>query len=105
MIGPTRTGLLLMLCCFLGCSLRAQVSFERLVRAPQEPQNWLTYSGSYLSQRYSPLQQVDLANVKNLEFTKLLPDVVTIADEVDAQLKQQMKRFKAADAGVLAKVK
>jgi hypothetical protein len=44
-------------------------------------------------------------NVKNLEFTKLLPDVVTIADEVDAQLKQQMKRFKAADTGVLAKVK
>ena len=67
MIGPTRTGLLLMLCCFLGCSLRAQVSFDRLVRAPQEPQNWLTYSGSYLSQRYSPLQQIDLANVKNLE--------------------------------------
>jgi hypothetical protein len=35
-------------------------------------------------------------NVKNLEFTKLLPDVVTIADEVDAQLKQQMKCFKVA---------
>ena len=44
-------------------------------------------------------------NVKNLEFTKLLPDVVTIADEVDAQLKQQMKHFKAADIGVVAKVK
>jgi hypothetical protein len=43
-------------------------------------------------------------NVKNLEFITLLPDVVTIADEVDAQLKQQMKRFKAADTGVLAKV-
>jgi hypothetical protein len=43
--------------------------------------------------------------VKNLEFTKLLPDVVTIADEVDAQLKQQMQHFKAADTGVLAKVK
>ena len=36
-------------------------------------------------------------NVRNLEFTKLLPDVVTIADEVDAQLKQQMQHFKAAD--------
>jgi hypothetical protein len=30
---------------------------------------------------------------------------VTIADEVDAQLKKQTKRFKAADTGVLAKVK
>ena len=37
-------------------------------------------------------------NVKNLEFSRLLPDVVTIADEVDAQLKEQMLRFMAADA-------
>jgi hypothetical protein len=36
-------------------------------------------------------------NVKHLEFSLLLPDVVTIADEVDAQLKQQMLRFMAAD--------
>jgi hypothetical protein len=36
--------------------------------------------------------------VKHLEFSTLLPDVVTIADEVDAQLKQQMVRFMAADA-------
>ena len=36
-------------------------------------------------------------NVKNLEFSMLLPDVVTIADEVDAQLKEQMLRFMAAD--------
>ena len=32
-----------------------------------------------------------------MEFRKLLPDVVIIADEVDAQLKQQMLRFMAAD--------
>ena len=37
-------------------------------------------------------------NVKHLEFSKLLPQVVTIADEVDAQLKQQMLRFMAAEA-------
>ncbi|HXN24921.1 MAG TPA: hypothetical protein VOA41_19480 [Candidatus Dormibacteraeota bacterium] len=37
-------------------------------------------------------------NVKHLEFSTLLPNVVTIADEVDAQLKQQMLRFMAADA-------
>jgi hypothetical protein len=36
--------------------------------------------------------------VKQLEFSQLLPDVVTIADEVDAQLKEQMLRFMAADA-------
>lgn len=37
-------------------------------------------------------------NVNQLEFKALLPDVVTIADEVDAQLKEQMLRFMAADA-------
>src|ERR1700675_2899344 len=42
-------------------------------------------------------------NVKNLEFSTLLPHVVTIADEVDAQLKQQMLRFMAADAAKVVK--
>src|SRR5579872_2045411 len=47
--------------------LHAQVSSDRLLRAASEPQNWLMYSGSYMSQRFSPLRQVDAANVKNLE--------------------------------------
>ena len=34
-------------------------------------------------------------NVKNLDFSTLLPNVVTIADEVDAQLKQRVLRFMA----------
>jgi RsbT co-antagonist protein rsbRD N-terminal domain len=44
-------------------------------------------------------------NVTQLEFSALLPDVVTIADEVDAQLKEQMLRFMAADAAEKAKGK
>jgi hypothetical protein len=44
-------------------------------------------------------------NAKNLEFSLLLPDVVTIADEVDAQLKEQMLRFMAADMANTAKAK
>jgi len=42
-------------------------------------------------------------NATNLEFSLLLPDVVTIADEVDAQLKEQMLRFMAADTTKTAK--
>jgi len=42
-------------------------------------------------------------NVKNLEFSALLPDVVTIADEVDAQLKEQILRFMVADAAAMAR--
>jgi hypothetical protein len=44
-------------------------------------------------------------NVTQLEFSALLPDVVTIADEVDAQLKEQVLRFMARDAGERTKGK
>ena len=47
--------------------LKSQVSFDRILRANQEPQNWLTYSGTVLSQRHSSLAQVTPENVKNLE--------------------------------------
>src|SRR5713101_7228001 len=48
-------------------SLWAQVSFDRILGANKEPQNWLTYSGTTMSQRHSPLTQVTPENVKNLE--------------------------------------
>jgi len=48
-------------------SLQAQVSFDRLLRADREPENWLTYSGTFLSQRFSQLTQITPDNVKNLE--------------------------------------
>ena len=47
--------------------LVAQVSYERLAHAAHEPQNWLMYSGTYMSQRYSTLDQIAPANVKALE--------------------------------------
>jgi len=45
----------------------AQVTSQRLQAAASEPQNWLTYSGSYRSERYSTLDQITPANVKNLK--------------------------------------
>ena len=45
----------------------AQVPFERLRGAADEPQNWLTYSGGYFSQRYSELDQIAPDNVGDLE--------------------------------------
>src|SRR5262250_2619198 len=44
-----------------------QISFDRLLHADQEPQNWLTYSGTNTGQRHSGLTQITPANVKNLE--------------------------------------
>lgn len=43
------------------------MSNDRLLHTDREPQNWLTYSGSYSSERYSLLDQVTPRNVKNLQ--------------------------------------
>ena len=50
-----------------GASLHAQVTYERLLQAEQEPGNWLTYSGTYKSHRYSRLKEITRENTKNLE--------------------------------------
>ncbi len=43
------------------------VTWERLVNADEEPHNWLMYSGTFNSQRFSRLAQVDINSVANLE--------------------------------------
>ena len=53
------------LICLLSVRVQGQVTPQRLVNATTEPQNWLTYSGSYWSQRYSTLDQITPANVRN----------------------------------------
>ena len=45
----------------------AQLTSERLLHAEGEPQNWLTYHGSYKSWRYSALDQIRADNARNLE--------------------------------------
>jgi len=59
-----------------GMGVTAQVTSTRLVEAAKEPQNWLTYSGAYSGQRYSPLTQITPANVKHLEIKWLLQNQV-----------------------------
>ncbi len=58
--------LLLPLVC-LAAYLPAQVTYDRILHADREPQNWLTYSGNYSGTRYSPLAQVNRDNVRNLQ--------------------------------------
>ncbi len=50
-----------------GTELKTGVTFERILKASGEPQNWLTFNGSYQSQHYSLLNQITPANAKNLE--------------------------------------
>src|SRR6059058_948064 len=42
------------------------VTYERILNARSEPQNWLTYYGAYDGQRYSTLDEITRANVKSL---------------------------------------
>ena len=47
------------------------VTFDRIQNSNREPQNWLTYSGNNMGQRYSPLTQITPQNVQNLELAWL----------------------------------
>jgi alcohol dehydrogenase (cytochrome c) len=59
---------LLLFCVELAAGpIAAQVTYGRILKAESEPQNWLTYSGSYKSWRYSRLDQIDRQNVQNLK--------------------------------------
>ncbi len=55
-------GLLFAVC----ASARSQVSYERLLGAAHEPQNWLTYSGGYSGWRYSALDQINISTASRL---------------------------------------
>lgn len=44
-----------------------QIDDQRIKNADQEPGNWLAYGRSYEEQRFSPLEQVNRANVSRLD--------------------------------------
>ena len=81
MFTPAKFQFLPLLACSLAIPLCAQppgggpvnheaaitpVPFDRILRANEQPQNWLTYSGTYMSQRHSALSQITAANAKDL---------------------------------------
>ena len=58
--------LLVPLACLLASSASAQVPYDRLLQARTEPGSWLTYSGTYDAQRYSPLDEIQPNTVARL---------------------------------------
>jgi alcohol dehydrogenase (cytochrome c) len=93
------------------------VTYDRLVNALKEQQNWLTYWGDYSAVRHRDLTQINTANVKNLrvewihqtgesgsnETVPLVVDGVMyltagngIAEALDAQTGRQLWRYKYA---------
>src|SRR5215831_653303 len=47
-------------------SIAADIDGTRLQNAAKEPDNWMTYHGTYQSWHYSPLDQINAGNVANL---------------------------------------
>ena len=45
----------------------AQTTYEDILNASDHPENWVTYSGNYMAQRFSRLDQITRDNAKNLE--------------------------------------
>jgi alcohol dehydrogenase (cytochrome c) len=58
---------ILILLPLLAAASSTNVTYDRLLHAEREPQNWLSYSGNYAGQRYSPLTQINRSNVKTLQ--------------------------------------
>ena len=54
-------------CLAASARVEAQVTFERILAAEREPENWLSYSGTPFNQRYSRLDQITRANIRDLE--------------------------------------
>src|SRR4051812_29068810 len=50
----------------------ADVSAERLLNAPNDPQNWLMVHRDYNNSRHSPLKEVNRDTVKDLKLKFLL---------------------------------
>ena len=73
-------------------SMRAQVTSDRLLRAAQEPQNWLTYSGGYASLRHSPLQQIDTANANGFTIYPIYAEGLGMNSGVAPQFRSTQPR-------------
>src|SRR2546425_6208722 len=59
-------GFLILISSLKGFLRAAEVTARRLIEAEKEPNNWLTYSGTYSAWRYSPLDQINKATIRKL---------------------------------------
>lgn len=52
------------------------VDYQRIIQADREPENWMTYNGTYMSQRHSMLTQINRNNVSDLKLEWVLQNQV-----------------------------
>src|SRR5271156_275261 len=65
----------------LGSAIAADVTADRLANADKEPANWLMNHRTYDAQRYSPLDRINKANVKDLKLAYAVAIGGTSANE------------------------
>ncbi|HEX4808429.1 MAG TPA: PQQ-binding-like beta-propeller repeat protein [Bryobacteraceae bacterium] len=51
----------------IAAGLPAQITYDSILHASDQPQNWMTYGGNYSSTRYSILTQLNHNNAKDLK--------------------------------------
>src|SRR6202163_2641041 len=64
-----------------GSATAADVTADRLINADKEPGNWLMNHRTYDAQRYSPLDKINRANVRNLKLAYAVAIGGTSANE------------------------
>src|SRR5271166_4502075 len=62
-------------------ALCAEVTFDRLLNADREPQNWLMNHRTYDAQRYSPLDKINKENAGKLKLAYAVAIGGTSANE------------------------
>ena len=65
-----RQTLLVLAFLLMAAGAQAQVTYERLLKADQDPKNWMTYSGRYSGWRYSDLKQINAANAAEARYRR-----------------------------------
>ncbi len=56
-----------LLACIPAGSLAQNVPYDRILHSQSEPQSWLTYGGSYSSQQFSSLKQINRENISSMK--------------------------------------
>src|SRR5947209_2822965 len=87
-------------------ALAGDVTPERLINADREPHNWLMNHRTYDSQRYSPLDKINKANVKSLKLSYAVAIGGTSANEhlQATPLAEDGFLYIVAQCGVLYKI-
>jgi len=87
---------------FSELSFAQNVTYERLLHADDEPQNWLMSGGNYQAWRYSPLKQINTANVGTLKAAWIYQPAQSGQQEASAVVVNGIMYITEAPSGVTA---